>query len=97
MNKNNEINEIKKTITPILKKCGVKKAAIFGSVAESKNNKESDLDIIVEFLPDKSLLNLVKLKQELEKVLKRKVDLVTYQSIHPFLRNKILNQQKPIF
>jgi len=25
------------------------------------------------------------------------VDLVTYQSIHPFLRNKILNQQKPIF
>jgi len=93
MSKN--IREIKKKITPILKNHDVKKAAVFGSFARGEQNKKSDIDILIKFKRDndKSLLDIVGLKLDLEKVLKRKVDLVEYSTIKPLLRKTILKEQ----
>ena len=93
MSKN--IREIKKKITPILKNHDVKKAAVFGSFARGEQNKKSDIDILIKFKRDndKSLLDLVGLKLDLEEVLKRKVDLVEYSTIKPLLRKTILKEQ----
>ena len=93
----NDIAKIKKKIVPILKSHDVKKAAVFGSFVRGENNKNSDIDILIEFRKDdKSLLDLVGLKLELEKKLSEKVDILTYDSIHPLLRNIILKEQKAI-
>ena len=69
-----DIIEIKKKITPILKSHDVKKAAVFGSVVRGEQNKKSDIDILIEFKKDndKSLLDFVGLKLDLEEALKRK-------------------------
>ncbi|MCX6719707.1 MAG: nucleotidyltransferase domain-containing protein, partial [Candidatus Staskawiczbacteria bacterium] len=57
------IQEIKRKISPILKKNGVKKAAIFGSYARGEEKKRSDVDILIEYEKnDKSLLDLVGLE-----------------------------------
>jgi len=93
---NKSIQKIKKKIIPILKRYGVKRAAIFGSLAKGEVKKNSDLDILVEFKGEKSLLDLVGLKLELEEILRRKVDVLTYDSLHPLLKNIILNEQKAI-
>ena len=93
---NKSIQKIKKKIIPILKRYGVKRAAIFGSLAKGEVKKNSDLDILVEFKGEKSLLDLVGLKLELEEILERKVDVLTYDSLHPLLKNIILNEQKAI-
>ena len=91
------IQEIKKKISPILKKNGVKKAAIFGSYARGEEKKRSDVDILIKYKYDnKSYFDLVGLQLELEKKLKKKVDLLTYDSIHPLLRESILEDQKII-
>jgi hypothetical protein len=92
------IISIKKKINPILKRNDVKKAALFGSVARGEENKRSDVDILVEFKNDenKSLLDLVGLEFELEERLNRKVDVLTYDSIHPLLKEVILKDQKII-
>jgi len=91
------IQEIKKKINPILKKNGVKRAAIFGSYARGEEKKRSDVDILIEYKnDDKSLLDLVGLEMELKKKLRKKVDLLTYDSIHPLLRESILEDQKII-
>lgn len=88
---------IKKKITPIFRRRDVIKAAIFGSFARGEEKKSSDVDVLVEFQGKKSLLDLVKLQFELEDKLNRKVDLLTYNSIHPLLRDIVLKEQKVIY
>lgn len=88
---------IKKQIVPILRRQGVTKAAFFGSFATGKARKRSDIDILVNLKKDKSLLDLVGLKLELEEKLGRKVDVLTYNGIHPLLKDRILNEQKVIY
>jgi len=80
----------------ILKKHDVEKAALFGSFVRGEQTKKSDIDLLVQFKGEKSLLDLVGLKQELEDKFKRKVDVLTYGSLHPLLRERILREQKVI-
>jgi len=93
---NTSIQKIKKKVISILQRRNVKRAAIFGSFARGEAKKSSDIDILVEFEGEKSLLDLIGLEIELEKILKRKVDILTYDSIHPLLKNIILKEEKVI-
>lgn len=91
------IKFIKSSVVPILKREGVVKAAVFGSVARGEAKKNSDVDMLIKFESGKSLLDLVRLEALLHKKLNRKVDLVTYGSIHPLLKKFILKDQKVIY
>ena len=95
MNKN-QVEEMKETLIKVLKKHRVKRAALFGSIVRGEATEDSDIDLLIEFEGRKSLLDLVGLKLELEELLKREVDVVTYKSLHPLLRGKILNEQEKI-
>jgi predicted nucleotidyltransferase len=80
---------------PVLRKYGVKKAALFGSYARGKFDQKSDVDILIE--PPRNMgLAFVSLKLDLEKTLKKKVDLVSYNGISKYLRKYILMDQVPI-
>lgn len=84
----------KKIISQLLIDGGVKHAALFGSYARGDATEESDIDLLIEFKgKKKSLLDLVGLKLLLEEKLKHKVDLITYNSLHPLLRDHILSEQ----
>ena len=73
-----------------------KKASLFGSTVREEMTKGSDIDILVAFKRTKSLLDLARLKIELEEVLKRKVDILTFNSLHPLLEKQILSEQVEI-
>ena len=88
--------EIKNIIIDTLKKSDVKKASLFGSFARGESNKKSDVDLLIEFKGKKSLLDLVRLKMKLEELLGKKVDILTYKSINPLIKKRILNEQKVI-
>jgi len=90
------IEEIKERITPILQRYGIKKAAIFGSLAKGEAKTSSDVDILVEIKSGMSLLDFIGIKIELEEALKMKVDLVEYDTIKPLIREKILSEQVAI-
>lgn len=94
---NNQIEEIKKTLRHALKEHDVKRAALFGSIVRGELTKDSDIDLLIEFEGDKSLLDLVGLKLDLQKLLDRNVDVLTYNSLHPLLEDKILSEQEVIF
>jgi len=86
------LNKIIPKIKQILKKNKIKKAGIFGSYATGEQKKDSDIDILVE--PPKGIgFGFVSIQFELEDKLKKKVDLVSYEGLSPFLRKKILNQE----
>ena len=80
----------------ILQKNGIKRAAFFGSIVRDEMTDKSDIDILIEFEGRKSLLDLAGLKLDLEDALERRVDLLTYRSLHPMLKDRILAEQVPI-
>ena len=85
-----ELKQITKIVVPILKKKGIKKAGIFGSYAQGNQKKKSDIDILIQ--PKKGMgLEFIGLALELEEKLGKKVDLVTYRSLHPYLKESILS------
>jgi hypothetical protein len=91
-----QIDKYKDLIVEILKKHEVKRASLFGSIVQGELTSESDIDLLVEFLGDKSLLDLVRLQIELEEKLKLKFDVLTFNSIHPLLKDQILAEQVEI-
>lgn len=90
---------IKKKVLETLKKnreklatLGVRHIAIFGSVARDEERPDSDVDLLVDFDSKKGLFIFIRLKQFLEKILGREVDLATKNSLHPLLKKQILSE-----
>ncbi len=90
------VEELRAKILPVLERYDVARASIFGSVARDEGDDASDIDILVELRGEKSLLDLAGLKMELEEVLERSVDVLTYDSLHPLLKDRILGEQRVI-
>jgi len=86
-------DDFKHLILSITRKHGVVKVALFGSIVKDSFSPSSDIDILVEFEGRKSLFDLVRLEEELELALHRKVDVITYNSLHPLLKESILQEQ----
>jgi len=93
-----DIEKIKELAVPILKQYGVEKAAVFGSYARGDQNKDSDIDILIEYAPNvrKSLLIRARIINELKNVLQRDVDVVTVRSLSRFFRDEVLSEKKVI-
>lgn len=92
-NKKVGIEIIKKKVLPILKRHKTKRAGLFGSVTQGNFKRSSDIDILVDLPRSLNLLDVVGIQQEIEDVIGRKVDLVQYDAIKPFLKNYILSQE----
>ena len=92
---NKTLEKIKSKIVPILRKNKIKRAGIFGSYAIGKQKKDSDIDIIVEY-PKGMGFRFVGIQFELEKKLGRKVDLVTYKYLNPYIKKYILAEEVKI-
>ena len=93
---NEQVRAARETVLKILQQNVIKRAAFFGSIVRGEMTDESDIDILVEFEGRKSLLDLAGLKLDLEDALERRVDLLTYRSLHPMLKDRILAEQVPI-
>jgi len=88
-----EIRKIQAQIVPILKEAGVLRSSLFGSVARGEARLDSDVDILVELPRGKSLFDLIDLQDKLEAKLGKKVDVITYRSVHHLLRDIIFKEQ----
>lgn len=77
-------------------KYGVKRASLFGSVIRQDATESSDIDILVEMPETASLLELDNLKLDLEDILKGKVDVLAFDSLHPLLKERILQDQPAV-
>jgi hypothetical protein len=71
---------------------GASNLRIFGSVARGEPGQESDLDLLVDLEPGRSLLDHVALIQDLEDLLGCKVDVVESQALHWYIRDSVLRE-----
>ncbi len=93
---NIEIHEIAQRIVPVLMNRGVVEASVFGSIARGDASSLSDLDLLVKYRDDVSLLDVVGLKNELESILGVKVDLVSRDYLKPRLKDRVLKESRRI-
>ena len=76
-----------------LRRLGVKRCGVFGSFIRNESHEQSDVDILVEFEPDqKTFDNFMQLAFFLEDLLGRRVDLVTTESLSPYIGLHILRE-----
>lgn len=81
----------------------IKEFALFGSVLRDDFNPESDLDVLVTFSPKASwsLLDHLRMEQELSSLLKREIDLFTRRAVEQshnwMLRQEILRTAEVIY
>jgi hypothetical protein len=91
--KDSQIEKLKKKILPTLREYHVTKAGIFGSYARGEQTGKSDLDLLIEISRGTDLIELIRLRTKLQKIIKRKVDLVEYGGIRKEIRATILNDE----
>ncbi len=81
------------TVCAFLNQLGIKRLAIFGSVLREDFGPESDIDVLVEFEPDRipGLLGIAGMELELSELFTgRKVDLRTPEDLSPYFRQDVL-------
>lgn len=89
----NEISSILLSHRKEIEKFGVKRVGLFGSFTKGRQNKQSDVDLLVEFIRGKkNFRNFIYLAFLLEDLLHRKVELVTPESLSPYLKPAILKE-----
>ncbi|MDO8483196.1 MAG: nucleotidyltransferase family protein [bacterium] len=91
------VQEIQKKITPILRKYGIRHAAVFGSVSRGTNRPESDVDLLVKLGKPMGMFAYMRLLRELETTLGTKVDLVTENSMNKFIRPYVTPELKTVY
>jgi hypothetical protein len=69
---------------------------VFGSVARGEAGEGSDIDLLVDLEPERSLLDLGGLQVELEALLERRVDVVTEAGLYWLLRRRILKEARAL-
>ncbi len=71
---------------------GATNIRVFGSVVRGDDRPDSDIDLLVDVEPGRSLLDIIGLEQELEELLGRRVEVLTIGGLSPYLEQRILTE-----
>lgn len=85
--------------TQIFQKYGVTRAAIFGSYAKGEEKATSDVDLLVQFEKGQtpSYFKMFDFEEELAGRLNKKVDIVTFNGLHQFIKEEVLKTMQIIY
>ncbi len=89
----NDVLSRRTEINRIAGRHGARHVAVFGSVARGQSTDASDIDFVIDLDADRSLLDRIALKHELEDLLGRPVDVLNRSSLNPAFRAQILHDR----
>lgn len=95
--KRNNLKALSQLLEPIIKRNNIQFLAVFGSFSKGTQTAKSDLDLLVRFSDEKSLLDLVRIENEFSNTVNKPVDLVTEQSISPYIRETVFSTMTVIY
>jgi len=90
------IQEKREDILSIAAKHGAKNVRLFGSIARGEDGPDSDVDLLVETEPTTSSWFPAGLILDLERLLARRVEIVTDKGLNPHLRDRVLSEAVPL-
>jgi predicted nucleotidyltransferase len=96
MDLNDLLKEKRQEIIQLAARHGATNVRIFGSVARGEADAASDLDVLVDLEPGRSLLDLGGLLMDLQQLLGREVDVVTAKGLRARIRERVLSEAVPL-
>lgn len=86
-------------LAEICRRYGVRELSMFGSAARGEARPDSDIDLLVEFLPEAEpgLLDHAGLMLDLTALLRRRVDLVSTRGLKPMIRDSVLHEARRLY
>lgn len=96
MSRLNTIRKQADRIKSLVASYGAENIRIFGSTSRQRDQKASDVDLLIDWGSPHSLFDQVELQQSLEDLLRVKVDLVTAKSLHWYVKDRILAEAIPL-
>jgi predicted nucleotidyltransferase len=85
-------------LAELCRRHGISRLALFGSAARGQLEAESDLDLLVEFIPGRRVgLRFITVQDELQALLGRKVDLNTRAFLSPYFRDRVEAEALPLY
>lgn len=92
MTRYTSLQEKREEILRIAARHGARNVRIFGSVARGEADETSDIDLLVELEPGRSLFDLGGLQYDLETLLGCHVDVVTERGLKARIRDRVLQE-----
>ena len=86
-----------KAVKKICEKNGITFLGVFGSIARREDNEQSDIDLLISFAGEKSLLDLIRIEREFARAVGMEVDLLTKSSLSRYLRDQIESDIRVIY
>lgn len=83
-------------ILELAAKHGASNVRLFGSVIRGDDREDSDIDFLVDMQETRSLFDLIGLQQDIERMLGKKVDVLTPNGINRYLKDRILGESVPL-
>jgi hypothetical protein len=93
---NKALQQYRTDILDLARLHGAMNVRVFGSLARGEGTEASDLDLLVTLAEGRSLLDLVGLKQDVEDLVHRPVDVVSERALSPYLRERVLSEAIPL-
>jgi uncharacterized protein len=92
----NRVNFPMDAVADICRRYGVQRLSLFGSILRDDFSADSDVDLLVEFLPQTriGLIGMANMESELGQVIGRKVDLRTPRDLSRFFREQVISQAR---
>ena len=90
------IGQKRQQILKLAAKYGASRVRVFGSVANGTADENSDIDFLVDLEEGRSLFDLGGMLMDLQDLLQHKVDIVTEKALHWYIRDRILQEARPL-
>lgn len=83
-------------VLALARKHGASSVRVFGSVARGTARPDSDVDLLVEMEPGRSIFDLIALEQDLAELLGRPVQVVSAAGLKPRVMERVLSEAVPV-
>ena len=90
------LSDRREAILEIAARCGARNVRVFGSFARGTADVASDIDLLVDMEPGRSLLDMGAMLVELQDLLGREVDVVTERGLKQRIRSRVLAEAVPL-
>ena len=83
-------------ILALAERHGIRDVRVFGSMVREDAGDESDVDLLVSLPPERTGLALGALLVDVQRLLERRVDVMTESGLHPAIRRRVLSEAQPL-
>ena len=91
-----QLTELREIIQRTAAESGARRVRLFGSAARGDEDERSDIDLLVDLDPGRTLLDLARLETRLERLLGRRVEVLTESALREPIRSAALRDAVPL-